>query len=87
MDCCLDGLAQFESSLVMSVDFVVPGAHKGKKDANNLVTACRPCNLVKGRRQFNSLEEAKAWVLQRRAELRREWEGTVARLRTTSASV
>jgi 5-methylcytosine-specific restriction endonuclease McrA len=87
MDCCLDSLAQFESSLVMSVDFVVPGSRKGKKDASNLVTACRPCNLVKGRRQFNSLEEAKAWVLQRRAELRKEWEGTVVRLRTTSASV
>jgi HNH endonuclease len=63
----------------MSVDFVVPGAHKGTKDARNLVTACRPCNLVKGRRQFNSLEEAKAYVLR--------VGGTVARLRTTSASV
>jgi hypothetical protein len=44
----------------MSADFVVPRAHKGKKDASNLVTACRPCNLVKARRQFNSIEAAKA---------------------------
>jgi 5-methylcytosine-specific restriction endonuclease McrA len=84
--CGLDGVAQFENSLVMSVDFVVPRAHKGTKDARNLVTACRPCNLVKGRRIFKNLEEAKVYVLQRRAELRKEWEETVAGLRTRSAS-
>ena len=84
--CGLDGLAQFENSLVMSVDFVVPRARKGKKVASNLVTACRPCNLVKGRRVFKSLEEAKAYVLQRRADLRKEWEEKAARLRTKSTS-
>ena len=84
--CGLDGLDQFENSLVMSVDFVVPRAHKGKRDASNLVTACRPCNLVKGRRIFKSLDEAKAYVLERRAELRKKWEQVGARLRTKSAS-
>jgi 5-methylcytosine-specific restriction endonuclease McrA len=85
--CGLDGLAQFENSLVMSVDFIVPRAHKGKKVASNLTTACRPCNLVKGRRVFKTFEEAKAYVLQRRAELRKEWVENAARLRTKSPSV
>jgi 5-methylcytosine-specific restriction endonuclease McrA len=85
--CGLDGLAQFENSLVMSVDFVVPRARKGKKEASNLVAACRPCNLVKGRRTFKNLEEAKTYVLQRREELRKEWEERAAHMRTKSASV
>jgi len=85
--CGLDGLAQFENSLVMSVDFVVPRARKGRKDPSNLVTACRPCNLVKGSRMFKTFEEAKSYVLERRAQLSREWEQRVARLRTKSASV
>src|SRR5713226_5781423 len=42
--CGLDGRASFENALVMSVDFVVPRAHKGKKDPRNLVACCRPCN-------------------------------------------
>lgn|SRR5690242_1669663 len=84
--CGLDGLASLENSLVMSVDFVVPRARKGKKDSGNLVAACRPCNLLKGRRSFASFEEAKAYVLERREELRRDWEGKVARLRGRSAT-
>src|SRR6266700_787042 len=76
--CGLDGLANFENSLVMTVDFVVPRAHKGRKEASNLVTACRPCNVVKGRRTFKNVEEARAFVLQRRSDLRREWEQRVA---------
>ena len=84
--CGLDGLASFENSLLMTVDFVVPRARKGKKDAGNLVTACRPCNVVKGQRVFKSVEEARAYVLQRRAELRREWERRVARLSAKAAS-
>ena len=85
--CGLDGLAQFENSLIMSVDFIVPRARKGKKDASNLVSACRPCNLVKGRRVFKNLEEARAYVLQRRDELRKDWEQRVAQIRTKSATL
>ena len=33
--CGLDGKASFENALVMSVDFVVPRARKGKKDDRN----------------------------------------------------
>ncbi len=76
--CGLDGLGNFENSLIMSVDFVMPRARKGKKDTQNLVTACRPCNVIKGNRMFNSFEEAKAFVLNKRAELRQKWENKTA---------
>jgi 5-methylcytosine-specific restriction endonuclease McrA len=82
--CGLDGMSNFENSLVMTVDFVVPRARKGGKKAENLVAACRACNVIKGHRAFNSLEEAKAYVLKRRAELRQEWEGDTARLKGTA---
>jgi 5-methylcytosine-specific restriction endonuclease McrA len=84
--CGLDGMSNFENSLVMTVDFVVPRARKGGKKAENLVAACRACNVIKGHRAFNSLEEAKAYVLTRRAELRQEWEGDTARLKSPAMS-
>ena len=84
--CGLDGMASFENSLVMSVDFITPRARKGKKGPSNLVTACRPCNLIKGKRVFAGFEEAKKYVLERREELRKQWESRMARLRGRSAS-
>lgn len=77
--CGLDGTASFENALVMSVDFVVPRARKGKKDPRNLVACCRPCNMIKGRRVYGSFEEAKAYVLARREELRKVWETKTVR--------
>jgi 5-methylcytosine-specific restriction endonuclease McrA len=84
--CGLDGQSNFENSLIMTVDFVLPRAQKGKKTAENLVTACRPCNTIKGRRVFANLEEAKAYVLQRREALHKDWEKETARLKTRSAT-
>jgi 5-methylcytosine-specific restriction endonuclease McrA len=84
--CGLDGLSTFENSLVMSVDFVLPRARKGKKDKSNLVAACRPCNLLKGNRVFDGFDEAKAYVLNRRTELRKDWEAKMARLRGGAAT-
>jgi len=84
--CGLDGMTSFENALVMTVDFIVPRARRGKKTSQNLVTACRPCNVIKGRRVFGSFEEAKAYVLNRRAELRKKWEQRMARLRSHSAT-
>ena len=84
--CGLDGMSNFENSLIMTVDFVHPRAHKGRKDPANLVTACRPCNVIKGRRVFDSFERAKEYVLQRREELRKDWEATTAQKRGQSAS-
>jgi 5-methylcytosine-specific restriction endonuclease McrA len=83
--CGLDGLSSFENSLIMTVDFVHPRAQKGKKDPGNLVTACRPCNVIKGHRVFRGLDEAKAYVLQRRGELRKEWEARTVGKQAQSA--
>ena len=83
--CGLDGLANFENSLVMTVDFVQPRARKGKKEAANLVAACRPCNVIKGQRVFKNLEEARTYVLFRRSNLRKEWETKVTQLHNRTA--
>jgi 5-methylcytosine-specific restriction endonuclease McrA len=72
--CGLDGKASFENALVMSVDFVVPRAHKGKKDPANLVACCRPCNMIKGTKVYKNFEDAKKYVLARREEMRQTWE-------------
>ena len=85
--CGLDGMASFENSMVMTVDFVVPRAAGGKKDARNLVAACRPCNRLKGRRKFKDFEEAKAYVLKRREDVRKDWEARMARLKAHAAAV
>jgi 5-methylcytosine-specific restriction endonuclease McrA len=77
--CGLDGAAAFEDSLIMTVDFVHPRAKTGKKAPSNLVAACRPCNLIKGYRVFGSFEEAKDYVLQKRLELREEWQSEIAK--------
>src|SRR5713226_5508230 len=72
--CGLDGKASFENALVMSVDFVVPRARKGKKDPGNLVACCRPCNMIKGTRVYANFDEAKKYVLAQREQLRHAWE-------------
>ena len=85
--CGLDGRASFENALVMQVDFVLPRARKGKKDPRNLVACCRPCNMIKGKRVYASLEEAKAYVLARRVELRNAWLSNTARPVAKAAKV
>ena len=77
--CGLDGRASFENALMMSVDFVVPRAHKGKKDPGNLVACCRPCNTIKGTRVYASLDQAKVHVLKQREILRKSWQAKTAR--------
>jgi 5-methylcytosine-specific restriction endonuclease McrA len=72
--CGLDGRASFEKALVMSVDFIVPRARKGKKDSANLVACCRPCNMIKGTRVYKDFEDAKKYVLARREAMRYAWE-------------
>src|SRR5207237_1496762 len=39
--CGLDGMSCFENSLVMTVDFIIPRAQKGKRNSNNLVRLLR----------------------------------------------
>ena len=84
--CGLDGMSNFENSLIMSVDFVLPRARKGKKESDNLISACRPCNVIKGHKVFKSFEEAKVYVHQRRSELQKEWEAKMARLQNRQAT-
>lgn len=78
--CGLDGTTSFENALAMSVDFVIPRARKGKKDPRNLVACCRSCNMIKGKRIYRSFEEAKAYVLSHREELRKAWEARKTQL-------
>jgi 5-methylcytosine-specific restriction endonuclease McrA len=84
--CGLDGRANFDNALVMSVDFVVPRARKGKKDPANLVACCRPCNMIKGTRVYKSFEDAKKYVLARREEMRQAWESKRTRPAVKAAS-
>ena len=83
--CGLDGRTSFENALVMRVDFVVPRAHKGKKNPNNLVACCVPCNTIKGTRVYASFDDAKSYVLARREELRKGWQSKAARPKAKSA--
>jgi HNH endonuclease len=83
--CGLDGRASFENALAMSVDFVVPRARKGKKDPHNLVACCRSCNMIKGKQVYRSFDEARAYVMKRREELRETWEAATARSVTKAA--
>jgi 5-methylcytosine-specific restriction endonuclease McrA len=83
--CGLDGRASFENALIMRVDFVVPRARKGKKTASNLVACCVPCNTIKGKRVYASIDKAKADVLTRREELRKVWQEKIARPMAQSA--
>jgi len=84
--CGLDGRTSFENALVMRVDFVVPRAHKGKKNPSNLVACCMPCNTIKGTRVYASFNEAKSYVLARREELRKAWQDKTVRPKAKSAS-
>jgi len=85
--CGLDASSVFENSLIMTVDFIHPRSQKGRKKPENLVAACRPCNLIKGHRIFKDFEEAKAFVLKRRAKLRAEWEADMAKLQKPEMAV
>jgi 5-methylcytosine-specific restriction endonuclease McrA len=66
--CGLDGLHRFENWLILTIDHVHPHAKGGARSMANLVTACQPCNLIKGKRVFRSSQEARDYVLARREE-------------------
>lgn len=69
--CGLDGSKDFENWLILTIDHVHPHARGGSRQMGNLVTACQPCNLIKGKRTYSSFEEAKKYVLQKREEWHR----------------
>ncbi len=75
--CGLDGLRVFENWLILTIDHVHPSAHGGSRRMDNLVTACRPCNLIKGKHIFASVEEARKYVLARREDWRHQYRDQV----------
>ncbi len=75
--CGLDGRSAFENWLILTIDHVHPRTHGGSGKMDNLVTACRPCNLMKGTRVFASREDAKKHVQARRAEWRQRYQEEV----------
>lgn len=75
--CGLDGQSDLENWMIMTIDHVHPHAKGGAQNMENLVTACQPCNLIKGKRVFKSLPEAKAYVVAKREEWRQRFEEQV----------
>ena len=72
--CGLDGGRDFQSWMILTIDHIHPHAKGGQRSMTNLVTACQPCNRLKGKRIYKSLEEAKEHVLAKRAEWHRVYE-------------
>lgn len=66
--CGLNGKDDFSNWLVLTIDHVHPHLHGGARKMENLVTACRPCNLMKGTHVFPSIEDAKNFVKAKREE-------------------
>jgi hypothetical protein len=66
--CGLDGLSSFENWMVMTIDHIHAYARGGSTKAENQVTACQPCNTIKGTRDFKTLADAKKFVQAKRAE-------------------
>ena len=69
--CGLDGLERFENWLALTVDHLYPADRGGSRRMDNLVTACQPCNVLKGKQVFASREKAREHILVRREEWRR----------------
>ncbi len=80
--CGLDGLSSFENWLIMTIDHVHPSARGGPRTLDNLLTACQPCNLLKGDRVFASQEAARQYVLARRKEWRHVYHRETAALKS-----
>ena len=75
--CGLDGLHHFNNWLILTIDHVHPHSRGGARSVDNLVTACQPCNLIKGKRHFASRDDAKKYVLARREEWREQYHAMV----------
>jgi 5-methylcytosine-specific restriction endonuclease McrA len=75
--CGLDGKIDFENWMILTIDHVHPHAKGGSRSMDNLVTACQPCNLIKGKRVYKSHQEAKAYVLAKREEWRQVYQEQV----------
>lgn len=72
--CGMDGLASFENWMLLTIDHVHPYAHGGARHSQNQVTACQPCNTIKGTHRFATIEQARQFVLAKRMEWRDVYE-------------
>jgi len=72
--CGLNGLQSYENWLILTIDHVHPHARGGSRSMENLVTACQPCNIIKGKRPFKSREDARKYVLGKREEWRKVYQ-------------
>ncbi|MDR3673932.1 MAG: HNH endonuclease signature motif containing protein [Acidobacteriota bacterium] len=84
--CGLDGLRDFESWLILTIDHVHPHSKGGQRSMDNLVTACQPCNLLKGKRVYKSHQEARDYVLAQREQWRQIYRKQVKATQTHSAA-
>lgn len=75
--CGKDGLESLDNWHDSQIDHFVPIEHGGLDTPENKVTSCGYCNAIKGARKFDSLTQAREFVMQRRAEL----ESTFQRVR------
>ena len=66
--CGLDGLHSFENWMIITIDHVHAYARGGPRESANQVTACQPCNRLKGKKEFKTLAAAKEYVQGKRAE-------------------
>ncbi len=80
--CGLDGLERFENWMVLTVDHLHPAARGGSRRMDNLVTACQPCNVLKGKQVFPSREKAREYLLVRRDEWRHVYQQQVKAARS-----
>lgn len=68
--CGLDGISSFENWMVLTIDHIHSYAKGGSIKAENQVTACQPCNTIKGTKDFMTLSEARKYVQEKREEWR-----------------
>jgi len=72
--CGRDGLDSLDSWHELTVDHFIPIGKGGTSEEKNLVTCCGYCNAIKGNRIFDSLDQAKEYILKRRMELEKEYQ-------------
>ena len=72
--CHKDGLESLENWHDSVVDHFRPRKCGGSNEEGNLKTSCGYCNAIKGDREFETIEEARQYILKRRAELQKDFE-------------
>ncbi len=57
-----------QNSKAVVIDHAIPFSIGGSNDIDNLVTSCRRCNAIKNDKIFNTFEEAREFILQRKKD-------------------